>query len=324
MTGARELLTKRSPRATFDSLSKLPAGHRRLTADENSRMTGFDKLISFLKSRVSKERRRAFRRYFVFHFRGIQSLACRLVFGSNLRAIAHYYGTDKWGEHRYAEHYETLFAPLRRKKLALLEIGIGGYESPDKGGASLRMWRAFFPRGLIVGVDIHDKKPHDEARIKTFKGSQSDQVFLERVVSEIGRPDIIIDDGSHEYKDIVASYNFLFPKLKPGGYYAIEDTFFAYAPDFCGSDPDPDSPLATVGYFKQLVHRLNHRERVDSRQTSNYGELIVAVCFYNNLVVIKKGDDEATPDVDAFFYEDGARTFENHETTGPALQSHNT
>ena len=117
MTGARELLTKRSPRATFDSLSKLPAGHRRLTADENSRMTGFDKLISFLKSRVSKERRRAFRRYFVFHFRGIQSLACRLVFGSNLRAIAHYYGTDKWGEHRYAEHYETLFAPLSARSL---------------------------------------------------------------------------------------------------------------------------------------------------------------------------------------------------------------
>ena len=181
------------------------------------------------------------------------------------------------------------------------------------------MWRAFFPRGLIVGVDIHDKKPHDEARIKTFKGSQSDQVFLERVVSEIGRPDIIIDDGSHEYKDIVASYNFLFPKLKPGGYYAIEDTFFAYAPDFCGSDPDPDSPLATVGYFKQLVHRLNHRERVDSRQTSNYGELIVAVCFYNNLVVIKKGDDEATPDVDAFFYEDGARTFESQRNHGTCI-----
>jgi hypothetical protein len=67
------------------------------------------------------------------------------------------YFTDKWNVHKYAQWYETHFAPLRKKRLNILEIGIGGYSHPEYGGGCLRMWRTYFPKARIYGIDIEDK-----------------------------------------------------------------------------------------------------------------------------------------------------------------------
>jgi len=47
----------------------------------------------------------------------------------------------------------------------ILEIGVGGYDNPNYGGNSLRMWKRYFYRGKI---------------------------------------DVIIDDGSHINQDVIA------------------------------------------------------------------------------------------------------------------------
>ena len=49
------------------------------------------------------------------------------------------------------------FSSFKKKKINLLEIGIGGYKNPRLGGASLRMWKKYFSRGKIFGIDIYDK-----------------------------------------------------------------------------------------------------------------------------------------------------------------------
>jgi hypothetical protein len=90
---------------------------------------------------------------------------------SNLNKLAKIYSCDKWGKHFYTPHYDTHFRRFRKKKINLLEIGIGGYDNPMVGGASLRMWKKYFSNGYIYGIDIHDKSLLDEKRIKTFKGS---------------------------------------------------------------------------------------------------------------------------------------------------------
>ena len=50
--------------------------------------------------------------------------------------------------------------------MLVLELGIGGYARERQGGASLKMWKWFFPRAQIVGVDIEDKSFVDEPRIR--------------------------------------------------------------------------------------------------------------------------------------------------------------
>src|SRR3954454_15159557 len=71
----------------------------------------------------------------------------------SLTALAEQFGTDKWGRHRYTPHYEKHLRHLRQRSFALLEIGIGGYARERQGGASLRMWKAYFPAAQIVGLD---------------------------------------------------------------------------------------------------------------------------------------------------------------------------
>ena len=58
---------------------------------------------------------------------------------NDLNRLALLFGTDKWGSHWYAQHYQRYFQPLKGKRLNVLEIGVGGYENSDVGGESHRM-----------------------------------------------------------------------------------------------------------------------------------------------------------------------------------------
>lgn len=87
----------------------------------------------------------------------------------NLTALAQVYRTDKGIGHSYTDLYQRHFAELRHRPVRLLEIAIGGYESPTWGGASLRMWREYFRRGQIHGLDIAEKRIA-EPRIHVRRG----------------------------------------------------------------------------------------------------------------------------------------------------------
>jgi hypothetical protein len=202
----------------------------------------------------------------------------------DLSRLAVVHGTDKNLGHFYTQHYQKHFGPLRKRRLSVLEIGIGGYDDPRNGGESLRMWKSFFPRSQIVGIDIHEKTLHDESRIRTLKGSQDDPEFLERVHREWGPFDIIVDDGSHQSRHVIRSFEILFPLLKAGGIYAVEDLQTAYWEDVSQTGP------TSMQYLRGLVDGLNFEEfKDDSYQPSYYDRHIVGMHFYHNLVFIEKG-----------------------------------
>ena len=112
------------------------------------------------KKQVPLGQRVRFKRYLAHNFRGAQSLVFGTLGGSNMTALAWCYGTDKC--HNYMEVYMLLFSRLRKKRLNILEIGIGGFEDPFAGGASLRMWRTYFPnrsyRRLLVTVEVRRQR----------------------------------------------------------------------------------------------------------------------------------------------------------------------
>jgi hypothetical protein len=88
------------------------------------------------------------------------------------------YNTDKIAN-RYLEWYDPILQPLVDQEVKVLEIGV------DAGG-SLLLWRDYFPKGTITGVDV--KLPEglsDEDRIQLFRGSQSDTTFLSDVVPRL-------------------------------------------------------------------------------------------------------------------------------------------
>lgn len=207
----------------------------------------------------------------------------------DLRYLATYFGTDKWGYHRYATKYEAHLAHLRDQAFTLLEIGIGGYRDEGSGGASLRMWKAWFPRAMVLGLDIEDKSFVDEDRIRSFHGSQVDEPLLRRIVAGSENLQVVIDDGSHRPEHIRATFDILFPLLPDGGIYVIEDTQTSYWPSFGGS-PDLDASDTTMALVKSLLDGLNWQEYTGRDHVPTYTQLhVVAVHCYHNLVFVEKG-----------------------------------
>jgi hypothetical protein len=214
--------------------------------------------------------------------------------GRDLAALATYFGTDKGSGHWYAGHYQTHFAHLRNQRLRLLEIGVGGYANPRRGGESLRMWKAYFPNATIIGLDIVCKQLQDESRIKTVMGSQDDEELLRRLCRSEGPFDIVIDDGSHQSAHVIASFLVLFPLLAANGIYVVEDTQTAYWPEYGGAPPGDVAAPTSMNFLKGLADALNFREfpRSEGWTPHPLGQHIVAMHFYHNLVFVQKGRND--------------------------------
>ncbi|MFV0301396.1 MAG: class I SAM-dependent methyltransferase [Paracoccus sp. (in: a-proteobacteria)] len=204
-----------------------------------------------------------------------------------LSRLAILHGTDKFGYHDYTPHYHQVLGHLRDRPLRMLEIGVGGYGYEDRGGESLATWRDYLTQAQITGLDIQAKSMDFGPRVRIVQGSQVDADCLSALVAERGPFDVILDDGSHRNEHVVESYGLLFPTLKPGGIYLVEDVQTAFFPRFGGSLTlaEPNS----VGMAIALMGRL----------VQGQGDDVVAAERFHNIFVLYKRDPEApAPSVD--------------------------
>ena len=174
---------------------------------------------------------------------------------SKINVLCDKYGSDKgevsskdnpyvWPSHNYADIYDLMFR-LRRNDVSLvLECGLGTnnpemYSSMGvngKPGASLRLWRDYFPNASIIGCDIDERVLFEEERIKTFGCDQTNQASIANFIENAGiaesSADIIIDDGLHEFHAGRSFFEGTIKYLSDDGIYVIEDVnpvcFLAY------------------------------------------------------------------------------------------------
>ncbi|MFA6048260.1 MAG: class I SAM-dependent methyltransferase [Parcubacteria group bacterium] len=139
------------------------------------------------------------------------------------------YDTDKI-KHGLIAEYEKIFAPLRNQELNILEMGV------YKGG-SIAWMHGYFPYAQkIIGLDLafpaeSTHLVHDNSVVYRVC-DQNDSKALNDIGLEFGKFDIIIDDGSHRYKETKNTFEQLFKYLKPGGLYIIEDFIAGYWPQY--------------------------------------------------------------------------------------------
>ena len=141
----------------------------------------------------------------------------------NLDAIGLAQKTDKSSLcHDFLQLYDRILGGIRYEPVKLLEIGV--YD-----GGSVRMWEEYFPRGKIVGVDIDARTArHRSERIDIEIVDQSNVEQLHGLAQTHGPFDVIVDDGSHVWDHQITSLRYLFPWVKPGGYYILEDLDTSY------------------------------------------------------------------------------------------------
>ena len=131
--------------------------------------------------------------------------------------------------HGYTLHYEQHFAPYRHKPLKILEIGV--WE-----GASLALWSEYFPKAQIVGADIDIERCEIlPDRCRLWQVDQSSHESLVNMAKHLGPWDVIIDDGSHDPQHQRVTFEVLWPYLRPGGLYCIEDLHVNYFNGYDGS-----------------------------------------------------------------------------------------
>jgi cephalosporin hydroxylase len=179
----------------------------------------------------------------------------------------------------YMDAYDRHFAPYRGRPLTLLEIGVSE-------GGSLELWRDYFGKdAVITGIDVDPQcASRVDAPNRVLIGSQDDARFLRSVVAEAGAPDIIIDDGSHVSRHQRASFKTLFPLLKTGGIYVIEDMHTSYWPgDYEGGYKRSGTAAAMV---KSLIDDVNGAWH----DKPSLGA--TAIHVYDSIAFIEKGEPE--------------------------------
>jgi hypothetical protein len=113
-------------------------------------------------------------------------------------------------------------------------------------GGSIAFWFEYFDPDKHIGVDLQQKEDSEyfkrykssrglDQRIRTYWGiDQGDSARLGNIVNtEFQGPlDLVIDDASHMNDLTKKSFETLFPLLRPGGLYVIEDWAWGHWPEF--------------------------------------------------------------------------------------------
>jgi hypothetical protein len=205
---------------------------------------------------------------------------------NELSLLCDLYGSDKGTfcgrtAHTYTSVYEYLFSDIRSEVKLVFECGLGT-NNPNipsnmgvngRPGASLRVWRDYFPNARVIGVDIDKDILFSENRIETgYIDQTSPETITGYFKSLDGKYrnnfDIMIDDGLHTFKAAKCLFENSFSQLKTNGTYIIED--------MCDNDV-----LKFKDYFKE--HFTENEVNV------NY--MLMPVGEHkgdNNLIIIKK------------------------------------
>lgn len=131
------------------------------------------------------------------------------------------YSTSKWHQ-SMLDFYEILLDPFKHLPIDLLEIGV-------YAGESLRYFREFFthPDTKLVGADMHVPETYNGFPVGNDYileiGNQSNPVFLQSLADKHGPFDVVLDDASHDVTITKNTFRQLWPHVKEGGFYLIED-----------------------------------------------------------------------------------------------------
>lgn len=179
----------------------------------------------------------------------------------------------------------------------MMEIGIFD-------GGSVAFWNEFFGPDKLVAIDLDSRGDSSyfrkyvatrgvETRIKTYWSTDQTDVGRLRSIVETefdGPLDLVIDDASHMYGPTKTTFETLFPRLRPGGLYLIEDWSWG-----CWPGLPLDFFLQHGTELPKLVHELTNAAGsmspflVGAKGTQTIEPLIATVQVYPDFVVVERG-----------------------------------
>lgn len=187
--------------------------------------------------------------------------------------------TDKHhGEFPHSDMYDVLFSSLRDKPITLLEIGV------NKGG-SIAVWEAYFPNATLLATDVNPKcliRNTERTTVTLVDQFEPDQL---RTYADANGPfDVVIDDGSHYSSHQILTLETLWPYMKPGGIFIIEDTMTSYVEKYVRAE-GPGFPF--VEYCKGLIDTSH--QMIEDRDA--LWKDLHTITFKQDMVVLTKREE---------------------------------
>jgi len=179
-------------------------------------------------------------------------------------------------------------APCRN----VLELGI--YR-----GGSVVLWNELLQPARLSAID-HDQ-PREDETLRQYLASdrgrgvrlhwgvdQADRTALERVLADddLEPLDLVVDDGSHMLDLTTTSFDILFPRLRPGGWYLIEDWAWDHLP--------PSVGMPDFGYHHPWAMRRSPARLVERLllAAASRHDAIMRIEVLQTVVAIQRGDAE--------------------------------
>lgn len=153
--------------------------------------------------------------------------------------------------------YDKVFENMEDAPISLLEIGV------HRGG-SLVLWKEYFKKGVIHGMDKQDVRCEETKNLERVNFLLQDAYF-DSTISALQNYDIIIDDGSHfigHQEDVIRKY---YNKLNVNGILIVED--------INGFDDSCRLEKAALEMPYKKVEKYDHR-----KFTNRY-DTICIVCY---------------------------------------------
>ena len=216
----------------------------------------------------------------------------------SLNKLFNHFGTDKGTEvvnpyisnsnnldkksvgHGYGDFYESHLNIFKDTKIKILEIGTWK-------GSSVAAFFHYFSKAEIFCIDKNFKFKFKSKRVNFINCDTeniSDITKLEKffIKKKIDYLDVIIDDGSHNYLDILSNFKNFFKKIKPGGYYIIEDfNHYKIHPSY--NNDSPNNALDMDDIFQNIKNKVYFKSEILDRDFQSF-------CFKNvSSITIYKG-----------------------------------
>ena len=172
-----------------------------------------------------------FKRNLIYKFKKKVSIDADQISLKSLDELFHHYGSDKaeifkktnQQGHGFSSFYEKKLERFKNKKINILEIG-------SYAGSSAAAFVKYLPNAQVFCFDINISNfKYKSKNIHVFSVDINNEKKIEKILNKIftiyefEKFDLIIDDGSHNLKDILVSLKIFFKVLKKESLYIIED-----------------------------------------------------------------------------------------------------
>ncbi len=182
----------------------------------------------------------------------------------------------KWNN--YFDIYENLFQKFLKKKIKIVEVGVGD-------GGSLFMWKNFFgKKAKVIGIELNpEAKKLEKKGFKIFIGDQSNPDFWKNFYKKVGNIDILVDDGGHTNLQQVTTLIESINHINPGGMIVTEDTHTSFMKNKGFKNP---SKYSFINFTSSLIEIIHRRNPLLNKELNFISKKINSIEYYDSITVI--------------------------------------